>query len=417
MMTRVVTLSTTLAIALSGCAADEGHEPVYDNEETSDCGGKCDGADGTGYFLSSYDSNRARFRATSKDIAATHAKSEIGSYAVPSATDSDLTIDYLYLPAKGTPQKLVIYTSGVHGAEAFVGSAVQEMLMKQWLPKADLTSTSVLFVHSLNPWGHRHKRRVTEHNIDLNRNLSVDPGLFQTPNADYGKLDAFLNPTHPVSLWDVNTDIVELGAELVSHGQTVLRNATLVGQYEYDKGIYFGGRAPVPQKADLEALIRRVSEPHDAVFLMDLHTGYGARGVLHYFGDAGPRAGAGEAMKTVFEGYPIDSAETNPDFYETDGDMVVWMGGIIPDTKTYIGTTLEYGTLDSQTLLGGVRSLQRMRLENQGFHHGFASESAKRGVLQRFSDMFNPPDSKWRKQIIETTIKAVPVLVGRFQAL
>ena len=154
---------------------------------------------------------------------------------------------------------------------------------------------------------------------------------------------------------------------------------------------------------------------HEAVFLMDLHTGYGERGVLHYFGDAGPRSG--DAMKAVFAGYPIDSAETNPDFYETNGDLVVWFGQIIPETKIYIGTTLEYGTLDSQTLIGGIRSLQRMRLENQGFHHGFSSESVKRGVLQRFADMFDPPDSRWRAGIMQTTLREVPILVGRFQSL
>jgi hypothetical protein len=273
----------------------------------------------------------------------------------------------------------------------------------------------VLFVHAMNPWGYKHRRRVTEQNVDLNRNLSVNPQLFATANDGYRALDGFLNPTHPVSAWDVNTDIFELAAEVASHGQTALRDATLVGQYEFDKGIYFGGKAPVPQKSSMEALFTRFVEPHQAVFLMDLHTGYGERGKLHYLGDAGPRSG--EAMKTVFDGFAIDSAETNPDFYETNGDMVVWLGQIIPDTKTYIGTTLEYGTLDSQTIIGGIRSLQRMRLENQGFHHGFSSESVKRGVLQRFSDMFDPPDSRWRKGIMETTLREVPILVGRFQSL
>jgi hypothetical protein len=403
----------SLALVLAGCAAD-GPDPIYDNEEGSDCGGKCDGADDTGYFLGSYDSARTRFRATAAELAAAHAGAEVGNYAVPSASDRDLTTDFLYLPAK-TPERLVIFTSGVHGAEAFVGSAVQEMLMRRWLPSVSLDTTSVLFVHAMNPWGYRHRRRVTEQNIDLNRNLSTNPDLFATPNADYAKLDAFLNPKHPVSTWDVNTDILELVAELASHGQTVLRNATLVGQYDHDHGIYFGGRAPVPQKASMEQLFARVIAPHDAVFLMDLHTGYGERGKLHYFGDAGPRSG--DAMKTVFAGFAIDSAETNPDFYETNGDMVVWLGQIIPESKTYIGTTLEYGTLDSQTTIGGIRSLQRMRLENQGFHHGFSNERTKRGVLQRFADMFDPPDSRWRKQIMATTIAEVPILVDRFQKL
>ena len=404
--------SAILALSVISCTTDE-REPVYDNEVGADCVGKCDGADGSGLFLGSYDAARTRFRATAKRLAATRAGAEIGALAVPSATDADLTIDFVYLPATGVREKLVIVTSGVHGAEAFVGSAVQEMLMATMA--VDATKTSVLFVHALNPWGYKHRRRVTEGNVDLNRNLSSDPALFATTNETYRALDAFLNPTHAVSNWDVNTDLFELLGEIVVHGQTALRDATLVGQYELDKGIYFGGFAPVAQKAPLEALFRRVAFGHRAVFLMDLHTGYGERGKLHYFGDAGPRSG--DAMKTVFAGYAIDSAETNPDFYATSGDLVVWLGQIIPEDTTYIGTTLEYGTLDSQTTLGGIRSLQRMRLENQGHHHGFASESARRGVLQRFADMFDPPDGAWRKKIIATTAVDVPVLVGRFEAL
>jgi hypothetical protein len=136
---------------------------------------------------------------------------------------------------------------------------------------------------------------------------------------------------------------------------------------------------------------------------------------LHYFGDGGKRSS--DAMTTVFDGFTIDSAATNPDFYDTNGDMVKWIGQLIPEDKTYIGTTLEYGTLDSQTLIGGVRSLQRMRLENQAFHHGCTSESVKQGVLQRFADMFDPPDGKWRRGILDATRRDVPILVGRFQAL
>jgi len=402
----------TLTQLLFGCATSA--TPVLDNEDNGDCGGKCDGADATGYFLGSYEAGRQRFRATAARLAASRPGAEVGHYEVASTTDRDLTTDWLYLPATGTPHRLVIVTSGVHGAEAFVGSAVQEMLMREWLPGLVADDTSVLVVHALNPWGYQHRRRVTEGNVDLNRNLSTDPALYATQNVGYRELDAFLNPTTPVTAWDVNTDILDLAAEVVAHGQTALRDATLNGQYELERGIYFGGFAPVSQKADLERLFLRFVVPHRAVFLMDLHTGYGERGKLHYFGDAGTSV---EAMRQVFDGFTIDSAATNPDFYETNGDMVKWLGQLMPADKIFIGTTLEYGTLDSQTLIGGIRSLQRMRLENQGFHHGFASAAVERGVRQRFSDMFDPPDSRWRRGILDTTRRDVPILVGRFQAL
>nr|MBA2540824.1 DUF2817 domain-containing protein [Deltaproteobacteria bacterium] len=158
-MRRLVRL-LTLTQLLIACAAD-GSAPIYDNQQGTDCSGKCDGADDTGYFLDSYDAARTRFRATAARVAATHPGAELGRYEVPSAIDQDLTTDWVYLPATGTPQRLIIVTSGVHGAEAFVGSAVQEMLMGEWLPAAKLDTTSVLFVHALNPWGYKHRRRVT----------------------------------------------------------------------------------------------------------------------------------------------------------------------------------------------------------------------------------------------------------------
>jgi len=371
-------------------------------------------ADSTGYFLHSYDDARLRFRATAERLASGHAGAEIDHLAVASATDDDLTIDYVYLPATRSPKKLVIFTSGVHGAEAFVGSGVQEMLMTTWLPSLDFSETSVLVIHSLNPWGYRHGRRVTEHNVDLNRNLSIEPALFQTANDAYRELDEFLNPKHAVSGFDVNTDVYELYSEVASLGETKLRDATLMGQYEFDAGIYFGGREPEPQKQALEELLLRVIDQHEAVFLMDLHTGYGERGRMHFFGDVGIDGAA--AMQTVFAGYQIDSAATNPDFYETKGDLIVYVGQLAA-AKTYLGTTLEYGTLDSQTLEGGMRSLLRMRLENQGVHFGYESDIVRSAVQRRFGELFNPQDNVWRRQILDATSRAVPDLVARFQAL
>ena len=56
----------------------------------------------------------------------------------------------------------------------------------------------------------------------------------------------------------------------------------------------------------------------------------------------------------------------------------------------------EFGTMDNHTALGGVESLYRMVSENQGFHHGYASESDKEKIQNKFREAFYPSDSKWR---------------------
>jgi len=61
------------------------------------------------------------------------------------------------------------------------GSAIQNAAL-QYLAHSGLYSTNssraglptIVFVHSLNPFGFKHNRRVNEDNVDLNRNFLTD---------------------------------------------------------------------------------------------------------------------------------------------------------------------------------------------------------------------------------------------------
>ncbi|MEO1273537.1 MAG: M14 family metallopeptidase [Myxococcota bacterium] len=283
------------------------------------------------------------------------------------------------------------------------------------MPKLDLSRLTILWVHAVNPWGFRHRRRVTEGNIDLNRNFDPHPTrLFDTTNDAYAELDDFLNPTMPVSLEKVDQAMAEVYARASNIPRSRLRQAILQGQYQFPEGMYFGGRAFAPQKQPLEALLKEHIAEHQAVLTLDLHTGFGRRGHMHLFG--APGLGDPEAMAAVFDGYTIDTGANNEDFYETTGDFIVYAGELSAG-KTALGVTLEYGTLDSQTELGAAQSLVNMRLENQGFHHGYLDEAARDQAQAQFMEMFNPSDPAWRRTILDTTRSALPVWLERFVAL
>ena len=135
------------------------------------------------YWAATYEDARAGFRAAAGRVAAGWTGAEQKTFAVPSAHGEDLTVDSLYLPAQGEKRQLVVLVSGVHGMEGFAGSAIQRMFLAELAGKVDRQTTGYLLVHSMNPYGMKHGRRATEANVNLNRNCSTKPELYQTANA------------------------------------------------------------------------------------------------------------------------------------------------------------------------------------------------------------------------------------------
>jgi hypothetical protein len=61
--------------------------------------------------------------------------------------------------------KTVILSSGLHGVEGPVGSAIQlAFLEREWSVWRCSTDISVVLIHALNPFGYAHGRRPNEEN-------------------------------------------------------------------------------------------------------------------------------------------------------------------------------------------------------------------------------------------------------------
>ncbi|KAB2930972.1 MAG: DUF2817 domain-containing protein [Leptonema illini] len=367
------------------------------------------------YYLNSYEDSRAAFRSL-----AMHWKSEgavVESFRVPSAVDDDLTIDTLYIPPKGRPEKLVIIASGTHGIEAFTGSAVQRYFLKRILPELDRTNLGVLAVHAVNPYGFRYERRVSEHNVDLNRNWDVEPSLFQSKNEGYEIVNEMLNPKGKVDLGSMDNRFFAVRSimQIVQHGMPALRQAILQGQYAHPQGLYFGGRTFEPQKALLEPLFKKTAASYSHVLLIDLHTGFGERGRLHLFPNAIRDPAVRARLEAVFEGYQIDYGDTE-DFYTTTGDFSEYMGKLLDD-KIYLPMVFEYGTMDSQTTSGSIRSLHNMIVENQGFWHGYESDDDETEAKRRFREHYNPTSHIWRTKVIHDSDALLRRSIANFLSL
>lgn len=78
----------------------------------------------------------------------------------------------------------LLLISGTHGVEGYAGSACQIGWLESQRNDAWPRQLKVVMIHALNPYGFAWNRRVTEENVDLNRNF-VDHGGTYPKNPGY----------------------------------------------------------------------------------------------------------------------------------------------------------------------------------------------------------------------------------------
>ena len=353
------------------------------------------------YFHNSYVESRSAFIVQANSLKTKFDSVQLFSRNVPCNIDNNLTIDFCYVPAQKDAKKLIIITSGTHGVEGYVGSAVQQMLMNKVLTSEMLNDVGVLLVHSVNPFGFKYSRRVTENNVDFNRNCDVEQSLFSSENEGYGKLLEMLNPTGKVNSASLKNKFFMLVAikELIKKSMASLRQAILQGQYKYTKGLYFGGLNFEPQLAILGEVFKTFSVDYEMVFNIDLHTGYGERGGSHLFPNPIDDQKIKATLEGIFEGYEINWGGSD-DFYIINGSFTDYIGKLLSD-KTYLPMLLEFGTLNSQSTVGSIKSIHNMILENQGVQFGYKNAKDSLKIMHSFMEMYNPTSEKWRTKIID----------------
>ncbi len=369
------------------------------------------------YFQNSYTECRKSFIEDSEKLTGIYNNLEISALKIKTRSDPDLSIDYCYIPAQTAAHRLLIISSGVHGVEGYAGSAVQQMILTELVKKLNFDELGLLLIHGVNPYGFRYNRRVNENNVDLNRNCSADPALFGTINSGYDRLNMFLNPRHRVNLTSFDNFFFHLTAvkKILQYSMSSLRQAILQGQYQYPRGIYFGGNRLEPSILAVSSLIRKTAQPYSTVLSIDLHTGYGANGRLHLFPNPVKDKKKKARIEKIFSDRPINWGNTD-DFYTITGEFATYIGSIIPD-KDYMTMTFEFGTMDTNTTMGSIKALHNVIIENQGTWYGYASKQDETKTKKRFIRGYYPESEKWRSKIIEEARKTLIRAVKAYQAI
>ncbi len=366
------------------------------------------------YFYETYEECRSNFRKAAGELKTNYKRVHIGKINIDSEIDTDLTVDWCYIPAQKKARKLLILTSGVHGIEGYTGSAIQLLFIDKILSKLSLDELGILLIHGVNPYGFKYYRKVTENNVDLNRNCAINPNLYQSSNPGYAKMSNLLIPRGKVSIDKLQYRFFHLNAiyKIIKESLPALRQAALQGQYEFEDGIYFGGKKPEPQIAAIKSLFADTIKNYRAILNVDLHTGYGERGKMHLFLNPIENKQVMTGLQYIFKDEQIDWG-TNEDFYMINGEYVQLVNQSANGAMC-IPMRFEFGTLDSQTILGSLKSIQIMISENQGAHFGFNDQKSAEKVKHDFLEMYYPSSPEWRSKVMTDSFNKMNKMMERF---
>jgi hypothetical protein len=330
------------------------------------------------FFSRDYFAARDRFRE-----AATRAGGRIETLPLEAKGPGgeSLGIDIAWFGA-ASPRRVLLHSSGLHGVEGFAGSAIQLQLLND-VP--DLPEDAALVVvHVLNPYGMSWLRRFNENNVDLNRNFLGDGAYSGAPDA-YVKLNSFLNPETPPRV-----DFFTLKAAwlVLRHGMPALKVAVVGGQYEYPKGLFFGGKRPEQVAERYQAFLGDRLASADRVIAIDAHTGIGdyAEDMLIVQPDdfATVRSMFGERV------VPTDPRKS--DAYPVRGSLDTMFSRAMPNAQVF-AVTQEFGTYSPTKVLHALRE------ENRWHHYG--DGTIEHPTKETLKETFCPQDEVWREAVLK----------------
>ena len=88
----------------------------------------------------------------------------------------------------------VLYGTATDGAEGFCGSGCQTGLMESGFTKSLPDNVRLVLIHAIKPFGFAWLRRVTEENVDLNRNFVDHSAADYSVNEGYEALHSVIFP-------------------------------------------------------------------------------------------------------------------------------------------------------------------------------------------------------------------------------
>lgn len=305
------------------------------------------------------------------------------------------------LDGDAAAERLLIVTSACHGVEGHCGSGVQAFALHdaEWREKARAQGVAVLYVHALNPYGFSHSRRVTQENVDLNRNF-LDFSQELPVNTAYAGLHALLLPDE----WPPSAqNQAEISAWIAAQGPGAYQAAVTGGQYQFEDGLFFGGKAPTWSNQTFREVLGTYGRSARRIAWIDFHTGLGPNGIgERIFSCRDDKAAYARA--NAWWGTPAAPVTSIYDGSSTSAFLTGLMCSAIYEEcaqAEYTGIALEYGTLPILEVTGALRA------DHWLHKHPEASAEMAEAIRSRMLEAFYTDTDAWRGQIISQARQAM----------
>ncbi len=338
-------------------------------------------------FSPDYWSAREKFRDSARAIGAT--LEEYANPATPpSGHDGPLTTDVAVL---GPPDaaRVLLVNAGTHGVEAFAGSAIEIGFLAGRPALPD--DVRVVIVHAINPHGFAWLRRVTEDNVDLNRNF-VDHGGQHPTNDAYDALHPALCPERwdAASLSEMERAIEEY---VDKHGAFALQAVVTRGQYDHPDGIFYGGRKATWSNSTFREIVDRHLAGARRIAFIDLHTGLGAYGAAEMIGGAGPSTPKGRRMRDWYGDIVTSPSAGNSSSAPLVGVIARSVREAAKGAEV-TSATLEFGTYP-------VREVLHALLADNWLHaHGDVESPLGREIKADIRKRLFPDEDDWKERVL-----------------
>jgi hypothetical protein len=356
-------------------------------------------------FALTYARARADFIAAAKGInAAMHSM----IHPLTGKEGEALALDIAVIGNPASPKRLLL-SSGCHGVEGYCGSGIQIAALNNHalLRRADEAGVTLVFAHALNPYGFSFVRRVTEDNVDLNRNF-LDFTQPLPVNLAYEEFHHLLMP----KVWPPDeTTRTAITALFESKGMPYAQAAVSGGQHTHADGLHYSGIKPTWSNLSLRQLLRDHCATARQLAWIDVHTGLGPSG--HGERIMSPVVNPADAMSAArshkranawWGGNGKTPVTSFQDGTSSSAKLSGTMGATAyqecPNTET-TKMALEFGTHPLLEVMHAMRAEQWLEM------HPEAPAEQHMAIKQAMMDAFFTNTPLWRQQVTEQTLQAL----------
>ncbi|TDL31853.1 DUF2817 domain-containing protein [Jeotgalibacillus sp. S-D1] len=350
------------------------------------------------YFQTSYESSRKVFRDNLKRIKEIWPQARLATQKIGQGPDN--TIDMIHAEATESNDNVLFFTSGEHGIEGYTGAAVIDLFVEEYLDKLDPKTTGICFIHGLNPWGMRNFRRVTENNVDLNRNYLVDPSSVpENINKHYENAEELFLPGGRIT--NLAKEKKKLRGQLIKalakEGYSGITEAKGMGQFQFPKGVYYGGDKEEESAVFLKDVQRKLLSHYSRVIHMDWHTALGPSNEITMVVSENDS----REVDDLKNKYPLKNIQKfSPDYVKGDSTNHFHAVKNRDFKDGYLFSALfEFGTFGNNKK-SELREFMTIILENHLYWDGADNEDDIEAILNEFRAMFYPVERKWRQDVV-----------------